>query len=227
MKPNLQAWDRVARALFGAILAYAAYAFFENPVARVIVALGALFMLAEGAVGVCLLQRRLGIRSIAEGMRKDPILILLTIQLVFAYEWWSSGWEKVTNSSFADGLPRTLAAFASQNPFPWVTDFLTGVAIPNAATFAFLVTWGSLAAGIALFAAAAVYAYSKDAEVKRLMVACSLAALVGGMLLNATYYLSAGWTGPGTKGVNVVMFWVQAMLVYAYGSRLTEGRRSL
>lgn len=225
MKPNIQVWDRMARVLFGAVVAYAAYAFFENPVARVLAALAALFTLAEGITGVCYLQRHLGIRSIAEGMRKDPILILLTVQLVFAYEWWSSGWEKVTNPLFTGGLPKTLAAFASNNPFPWVEDFLTSVATPNAAAFAFLVTWGSLAAGIALFAAAAVYVYLKDAKTKRWMIACSLAALVGGMLLNATYFFSAGWTGPGTKAVNVVMFWIQAMLVYAYGSWLSEERR--
>ncbi|OGL74463.1 hypothetical protein A3E39_01690 [Candidatus Uhrbacteria bacterium RIFCSPHIGHO2_12_FULL_60_25] len=225
MKPNIQPWDRVARVLFGVIVAYAAYTLFENPVARVLAALGALFTLAEGITGVCYLQRHLGIRSIAEGMRKDPILILLTVQLVFAYEWWSSGWEKVTNPLFADGLPKTFAAFASNNPFPWVKNFLTTIATPNAATFALLVTWGALAAGIALFAAAALYAYSKNAKMKRWMVALSLAALIGGMLLNATYFFSAGWTGPGTKGMNVVMFWIQAMLVYAYGSWLAEERR--
>ncbi|HWQ99930.1 MAG TPA: DUF2892 domain-containing protein [Candidatus Methylomirabilis sp.] len=225
MKTNIQPWDRVARVLFGAILAYAAYSLFENPVARALAALVALFMIAEGLAGVCYLQRHLGIRSIAEGMRKDPILILLAVQIVFAYEWWSSGWEKVTNPLFAEGLPKTLAAFASSNPYPWVKDFLTLVATPNAATFAFLVTWGALAASVTLFAAAAGYVYSKDAKTKRLMIACSLAAVLGGLLLNVTYFLAAGWTGPGTKAVNVVMFWVQAMLVYAYGSWLAEGRR--
>ncbi len=92
MKTNITPVDRITRVVFGAVLLFAAYAFFQNITARVIVALGGLWILGEGLVGICVLQSRLGIRSIAEGVKKDPILGFLLVQLVFAYEWWASGW---------------------------------------------------------------------------------------------------------------------------------------
>jgi hypothetical protein len=33
--------------------------------------------------------------------------------------------------------------------------------------------------------------------------------------MNANFYLAAGWTSPGTKTANLVMFWVHAVLSYA------------
>jgi hypothetical protein len=49
-------------------------------------------------------------------------------------------------------------------------------------------------------------------------------ALSGGMLMNANFYLAAGWTGPGTKGSNVVMFWSEGVLLYVWFSLLRSAR---
>lgn len=225
MKTNIQAWDRVSRAVLGAVLAYAAYAFFVNPVARIVAALGALLMLAEGALGVCLLQRRLGIRSLAEGLRKDPVLGLLFVQLVLAYEWLTAGWEKLTDAKYALDVNQALAYFASKNPFAWYKDFLTGYASANSSVFAALTQWGETAAGAALFLSAAVYVYAKSSSLKRGMLCLALAALLGGLFMNANFYLAAAWTSPGARGVNVVMFWIQAALASLYVSVLADRKK--
>ena len=154
-------------------------------------------------------------------MKKDPILSSCSSSC-FAYEWWASGWEKFTSPDFAGGLEATLAAFASQNPFPWYKDFLTSFAIPNVAIFANLTMWGALLAATTLFVTAAAYAYAKDKNVRRWMLGFAFIALIGGLILNANYYLAAGWSSPGTRGVNLVMFWIQAALIYVYGSTLAR-----
>ena len=117
------------------------------------------------------------------------------------------------NPDFVGGMGKTLASFASKNPYAWYKAFLEGPAAANSAAFGMAVEWSQMLVGLTLFATAAWFLYSRGKAGKPALAAASL-ALAGGMLMNANFYLAAGWTSAGTRGSNIVMFWVQASLLY-------------
>lgn len=222
MQKNLNTFERVVRLLLGAFFLWAAYALYHHPLARLAAAAFGLFALGEAVTARCLLHKRLGKEDPALPLAKEKLFLLgaLGVQTVMAYEWWSAGWEKVSSPEFVEGITGTLGFFASKNPFPWYKAFLEGFAMKNATAFAYAVEWSQVLIGLCLAAAAVVLAYAKNGKWHRPALAAAVLALAGGMLMNASFYLAAGWTGPGTKGSNVVMFWVQAVLGYVWLSAL-------
>lgn len=227
MKRNLGPFDRLIRCVLAAFLLASAIWLFRHPVARVLALAGGLFALAEGLAATCPLAARLGAKSLKDKLDEKALLLIgvLGTQMVLAYEWWSAGLEKVSSPEFVEGIAGTLAYFASGNPFPWYKEFLLGFATENATAFAQAVEWSQVGIALALFASGAAYAYLKDASQRRNALVISVAALLGGMLMNANFYLAAGWTGPGTHGINVVMFWTQAILAYVWiSSFMAKGK---
>src|SRR3989344_6922994 len=224
MEKNINWLDRLMRIALAAILVFAAVALFKHPVARVLGVVGALFALWEAFSAKCYLATHLGSRSITERLGESSIYLLglVVIQMTLAYEWWSAGWEKVSSPEFVSGINGTLGYFASKNPFPWYQDFLLGFATRNSTLFAYSVEWGQVAIAITLAVAGAVFVYSKQTAIQKIALKLSVLALVGGMLMNANFYLAAGWTGPGTHGINVVMFWIQAILAYIWLYRVNQ-----
>lgn len=226
MEKNINLLDRFVRIVLATILVFAVAVLFKHPVARVLGSLGALFALWEALSAKCYLTHYLGSRSITERLREGSLYILglVGVQMVLAYEWWSAGWEKVSSPEFVSGINGTLGYFASKNPFPWYKDFLLGPATNSSTLFAYSVEWSQVTIAIILTFAGVFFVYSKNLSIQKLALKFSVLALVGGMLMNANFYLAAGWTGPSTHGINVVMFWVQAVLVYIWLYRAGQER---
>jgi hypothetical protein len=84
----------------------------------------------------------------------------------------------------------------------------------NAAASAYAVERGQVAIALTLAATAAVIILAKREERRRAALVLAAIALAGGALMNANFYLAAGWTSPGTKGSNIVMFWSQAVIIH-------------
>lgn len=227
MQPNLRSFDRLIRFLLAAYAFFAAAVLFQHPLARVLVAAFGLLSLGECVLGHCWLAARLGVTRVGESFKKEALYLfaLAGIQTALAYQWWSAGWEKVSNPDFVGKMGDTLAFFASKNPFPWYKEFLTGFASQNATVFAYAVELSQVAIAVTLAVSAWTLVYSRSAGLKRTAVVVAVLALAGGMLMNANFYLAAGWTGPGTKGSNVVMFWSQAMLAYVWITALLSKER--
>jgi len=142
---------------------------------------------------------------------------------VLGYEWIVGGVEKI-RGGFAAGLAPTLARFAEKNPFSRVAAWLREDATANAEVLGHTVAWGEALAGVAMLAAAVILltGWRRGGRVRRFAAWAVCAALVGGMLMNAAFFLAAGHTSPSTHGVNMVMFWVQAGLLYALWPRRGE-----
>ncbi len=218
MRKNLNLFERVIRLLMGFLLVFSALVFFENTVAKVAIALFGAFSFFEAASGFCLLYQRLGLRDHKNYLSAEAAYLMAAVgaQVVLSYEWLSAGWEKIINPAFVGDMGKTLGYFAGQNPFGWYKSFLTGFAAQNSALFGYLVAWGEFAIGLGLLVGAFVYAFAARDGLKRAALGVSILALLGGLVMNANFYLAAGWTGPGTHGINVVMFWLQAILFYVW-----------
>lgn len=226
MHKNLGSFERLVRLALGAFSLFAAAALFENPLAKIACVLFGAFALWEYGTGWCPLHAALGGSSSSDPL-SHPALRLLglaAVQGVMAFAWFDAGWEKVTNPEFATGVGKTLAYFASNNPFPWYKAFLLGPATAQSALFGLAVEWGELAVGVALAVAMAGLLVGREAKRRQALVVSS-AALALGMIMNANFYFAAGWTGAGTKGDNVVMFWVQGVLLYVWLSSYFSGSR--
>lgn len=151
-------------------------------------------------------------------MRGPGWLAVILIQAIFGFEWLRAGWEKIHGGVFVPNLPKTFAAFADKNPYPWMKSFLTGAATANATLFGQLVQWGELLAGIALILGAAYSLYlglTRRANpvlmrVEEVLVAL---ALLGGMILNAVFWFAAAHMNPSTDSVNFVMFFTQLVIL--------------
>jgi hypothetical protein len=218
MQRNLDNFGRVVRALLGLFFIFAAWQLYHHPASRLLAAVFGAYALWEAVSAKCPLHAKLGVLTPSDRMSPEKLFMIgvVGVQAVIAYEWWSAGWEKVSGGEFVKGIAGTLGFFASKNPFPWYKAFLEGFAAKNASVFAYAVEWSQIAIAVVLAAAVIVHAYGKKERVKRGAIVLALAALFGGMLMNANFYLAAGWTSPGTKGSNVVMFWTQAVLCYVW-----------
>jgi thiosulfate dehydrogenase (quinone) large subunit len=136
--------------------------------------------------------------------RLAPLWLL--IRLYAGYEWLTAGWDKLTNpagvwvgakagvavTGFLKGaLTKTTGDHPDvQGYSAW---FFEQVALPNAALFSYLVTFGEIAVGLALIVG----------------LFTGIAAFFGG-LMNASYLLA------GTVSSNPVLFIIAIVLVMAW-----------
>lgn len=148
-------------------------------------------------------------------MKKNPLFYFALLQLILGYEWLTAGWEKIMGGQFISGLPKNLESFASKNPHGWYKNFLLGFATDNATLFGYLVQWGEFLAGVGLIAGALVIILSKKELLTKIFLEISVAAGIGGALMNAFFYFAAGWTSPSTHGVNMIMFWAHLIVAAA------------
>lgn len=215
MQKNLNRFERAVRLILGIVALFAAWQLFTSPIARLGAVLFAALAVFESLAGFCWLHSRW---APSERLPTEHrfLLGLLFIQTALAYEWWSAGWEKLSNTEFVTNIPKTLGYFASGNPFPWYRDFLAGFAASNAQLLAYAIEWGEVAVGVALFGSAVAIASAGASGRHRKAMMLASAALAGGLLMNANFYFAAAWTGAGTKGSNVVMILVQAALFYVW-----------
>lgn len=145
---------------------------------------------------------------------QHPSLAILCIQLVLAYEWLHGAWEKLHGGVFVGGIVKALSRFEVGNPHTWYVRSFLSIAKNYPELFGQLVQWGELLVGIGLVVVVVVYAHSSRVQVvRRAISVLAILALLGGAWMNANFYFAAGWTSPSTSGLNVLMFWVQLILV--------------
>lgn len=145
-------------------------------------------------------------------LRGRETAFLALIQGVISYEWIKSGWEKLTDSAYIPGMTKTISTFAGKNPFHWFADFLAGTVQPHAQGFGYLVMWGELLAGVGLAVGAVVMLFKTSKVIYEAALAVTVAAALGGLLLNLSFWFAAGWLSPSTDGINLVMGLTQVAL---------------
>lgn len=224
MQQNLRPFDRIIRLFLGAFLIFAAIVFFRNAIAQFISAILGAFALGEGLFAKCPLMATLGMKTKSDSLKTETAYLigLLGIQFIIAYEWWSAGLEKVSGGEFVNGLAKTLGFFASKNPFQWYKDFLLDFTTQNATALAYLIEWSQIIIAITLVAVTWIRLYAKNERTKRMCALAAVISLIVGALMNANFYLAAGWTSPSAHGVNLIMFWAQILLAYTW---ITELKR--
>jgi hypothetical protein len=150
------------------------------------------------------------------------LLGLLTVQALLGYEWLMSGLTKVVRGGFPSGLAGELQE-KSGGAASWYRSFLDVVVIPNGSLFGALIVVGELAVGAVLIAAAALWAFRWDrlgARGRTALLAATVAAGAGGILMNVNFHVANGfahpWLIPGDgfdEGVDLDSFMPAVQLV--------------
>lgn len=134
---------------------------------------------------------------------------VLLIRLFLAYEWLNSGTGKMQSiladpAAYFAGLSKVFASvWAKSNPYPFMVDFLTNTAAPNASTFVTMIAITEVLVGLSL-----------------LLGLLTRIGASGGIIMNAIFYLAAGHTSPSTAGINLVMIGAQLATAIAPGGRV-------
>ena len=153
-------------------------------------------------------------------MKKTDHYWLVLVQWVIAAEWLLSGVGKFTKPDFMNGIASTLKAFEAKTNFEWYQSLMSNWLVPNAQLIGNVVRVSEV--GIALALLVLGYLSIQRKKVSQTLVMGLVVALYAGALLNLNFYLAAGWSSPSTKGVNIVMGLVQAILGTYYLLRLKE-----
>ena len=125
--------------------------------------------------------------------------------------WLKSVVPKFLEPTFVKNLAPTLTYFSSKNPLPWYRQFLQSIAIPNASLFAELTRFGELTAAILLGVTALVAL--RKMRLSKIHELAMVGALTGAWL-NLQFGLASFWTSPASETLNLLMFVVQAILVF-------------
>lgn len=136
-----------------------------------------------------------------------PPRTIRLIKLSFGIIWLHSGITKLLSPEFLGSLPKTLAYFASNNPFPWYRTFLQTLAIPYANVFGVLTILGEVITGVS-FVAGTLLSH----KVGKLASLLIYPGYLGSLSLNITFFLAAGWTGPATALLNALMIVIVILL---------------
>lgn len=128
---------------------------------------------------------------------------LFSIFAVIGYIFLESGYGKISGGKFVGSLGATLTKFASGNPYPAVKGFLENIAIPNSVLFGYLTQWGEFLAGLNLLGLSVLMLFSSQLSRKYYWL-MSL-GFGTGLLLNVTFWLSAGYSSPSTGSLNLLM----------------------
>lgn len=150
------------------------------------------------------------------------LLGLLAVQALLGYEWLMSGLTKIVRGGFPGGLADELRE-KSEGAASWYTSFLDSAVIPNARFFGVLIIVGELVVGLALLAAALLWAFGWDSlgyggQIG--VLAVTLTAALGGIVMNLNFHLANGsahpWLIPGDgfdEGVDLDSFMPAVQLV--------------
>ncbi len=139
--------------------------------------------------------------------------VAMSLQIILAYEWLVGGLEKLYEGMFVSNIHQTLSHFENGNPHSWYVNSMLHLAKASPNVFGSLVEWGELLVGIGLITAMVVYIFNTKMAWKNRAKYLALAALLGGVFMNLNFYYAAGWTSPSTGGLNMLMFWMQLILV--------------
>ncbi len=124
---------------------------------------------------------------------------LALLEAIMGYEWLVSALDKLLSPTFHAGLAHQLQLSVQSNPNAWYVAFVTRWAIPHAQICAVLVEVGELLVALGLFCGAVLWLSGRcpTRGWPHLFNLGTIAALVGGAVMTANYYLMAGNTLPG------------------------------
>lgn len=147
-------------------------------------------------------------------MKRAPVIWLVLIQFVLAYEWLHSGWGKWANPGYMDNIGKTLEGFAAKTPYSGYGTFLKNTALTNADLFGNSIRLAEIGVGIAFVLGGIILLSQK--RLPSWAVAIIVIAFFGGALMNLNFFLAAGWSSPSTWGVNMVMGFIHLILAIYY-----------
>jgi len=156
-------------------------------------------------------------------------LLLISMQLIAAYEFVVSGLDKIVSGRFPTGLGMAMMDGADTNPNQWYIHWLHATIMPHSVAWGYMIEWGELAIGIALLLGAARWLlWPVEAPAQRRRLARSLtqltivAALVGAfMTFNFHLYMGkspialVNPSDPFDEGVDVDLTLTLALLAVA------------
>ncbi len=157
---------------------------------------------------------------------RHPYFVTFSIQAVLAYEWISGGLGKIYEGQFVSNIGKTLGRFETGNPHEWYVGSVLRIAKNSPEAFGQLVQWGELLAGIGLVAAILVYGLSRQPQWRNIARYAAILSLLGGALMNVNFYYAAGWTSTSTGGLNMVMLWMQVVLLATWVSALRKDQKT-
>lgn len=224
MNKNLNWFERSARIFAGAILLFLSFASFDHPVARLLALLAGLWLVLEGGCGCCPLYHDLGLKKPGP-MKIETILYLMVagVQVAVGYVWWHAGWIKIWSGNFIAELPVMLSKYAAGNPHHFMGNFLTNQATRYYGLYGGLVELAQYMIGIGLVALAYLLITAKTETTRRAVLYLSAVGLAFGVFMNAMFYLAVGHLDTWIAAGNVVMFWVQLVLIYGFVNLLMAG----
>lgn len=135
---------------------------------------------------------------------------VLLLRFFIAFEWLTSSTSKLqsilaTPDTYLGRFPTVFSnVWAKDNPYPFMVDFLKGIAAPNAATAVTIIAIGELIVGISLL----------------IGLLTRISTVVPGVAMNVIFLLAAGHTSPSTAGVNLVMIGAQLTLFFLSSGRI-------
>ncbi|HZQ30021.1 MAG TPA: hypothetical protein VFA93_03010 [Patescibacteria group bacterium] len=145
---------------------------------------------------------------------------ILWIFVAFGLQFLRSSYGKIAGGKFVGGLSATLRSFANKNPNDWYKNFLDSWAIPNSTILGNLIMWGELLSGIAM-TVGSLYLFLNKGKGRAAQVILVL-GLIGGAILNFNFYFAAGWTGPSTEGLNLLMLVIEIVGIAVFGKSLLK-----
>lgn len=165
-------------------------------------------------------------------------LLLISMQLIAAYEFVVSGLDKIVSGRFPAGLGMAMMDGADTNPNQWYIHWLHATIMPHSVAWGYVIEWGELAIGVALLLGAArwlLWPVVAPAQRQRLAVSLTLltiaAALVGAfMTFNFHLYMGkspialVNPSNPFDEGVDVDLTLTLALLAVATVNALTFPR---
>lgn len=140
---------------------------------------------------------------------KRPIWLLAFVQGVLGLVWVQAAWEKISDPGYLSGMGKTLAVFASKNPYGWYHDFLVNMAVPNTALFGVTVEVGEALVGLGLLATAVIAVLPLRHSIAQIGSTVGTIALAAGALMSINFWLAAGWLSVATAGENTLMALIQ------------------
>jgi hypothetical protein len=162
---------------------------------------------------------------------------LLAIQIIIGYEWFLSGFTKLYRGGFAAGLGADLKD-KSQAASHWYRTFLNDNIIPNAKTFAVLITWTELAVGVILIGISVLWMmrWSRLSDRVRLITFVLVAgASLSAILMAVNFHLASGahhpWLIPRTGfdesiDLDTILLFCQLAILFFTFRELRSIRRS-
>lgn len=141
-------------------------------------------------------------KSRLDALRESPSLPMvgfLVFQMILGFEWFWSGLAKIVmQGGFPASLPDELGEIAQNSP-AWYANFLTGIVIPNATIFGYVIEITELLIGIAFLFGPLIlfFAWERMPNLMRTaLFSITAAAAIGGFFMAVNFHIAMGYSHP-------------------------------